>query len=86
MRKPYPLGKSERSQARREEAIALRQAGKTYREIGEHFGVCQQRARQLVGYGAWMRYRLAGTPPPPWDTPDELVRMSEADVGPWKPS
>ena len=33
---------------RRKQALAMQQAGKTLKEIGEHFGVTRERARQLI--------------------------------------
>lgn len=33
---------------RRQDALRMFQAGKKYKEIGEHFGVTRERARQLV--------------------------------------
>lgn len=38
--------------ARRAKALAMSRDGKTLREIGEYFGVCRERARQLVASGS----------------------------------
>lgn len=40
------------------EALALREGDKSFREIGEHFGICKERAAQLVRRGQWWRRRL----------------------------
>jgi hypothetical protein len=34
--------------ARRAQALALREVGKSYRQIGQELGVCRERARQIV--------------------------------------
>ena len=40
--------KSEESKRRDRDALAMRQAGHTYRSIGEKHGISTERARQLV--------------------------------------
>ena len=45
--KPYQVDKREVSEARCLKAFDLRKEGKTYREVGEYFGVSGGRARQL---------------------------------------
>ena len=39
----------------KELAIEMRRDGKTFREIGEHFGVSHQRAQQIIGNGVRSR-------------------------------
>lgn len=46
--------------ARRQEALAMRGDGKTFRQIGHEFGVTPERARQMVGR-AWVE---RDKPPP----------------------
>ena len=49
-----------RSRARKAEALALRRQGKKFREIGEHFGVTLETARQMVLSGERYESRRLG--------------------------
>jgi len=55
---------------RRNEAVKLRADGLTFEEIGKHFGVTRERARQIV----------KGNPRPQKPNPDSKVMLTGQDV------